>query len=111
MLKKMKPLLTQIEFEEYIGRQEFVGTLPDLTVIWFSASWCGPCKRIDGMLLETLFPANWLKCDIDENDYTAGYCGIRSIPAFLVVYKKKIIGIKQSSSTQEVLQWLQSLTL
>jgi thiol-disulfide isomerase/thioredoxin len=107
----MKALLTQDDFEQYLGIKEFDGFLPDLTVILFSASWCGPCRKIDTVMLETQFVANWLKCDIDQNDYTAGYCGIRSIPSFLVIYKKKIIDIKQSSNTLEILQWLQSLKL
>ena len=105
----MKSLLNQTQFEVLIGRRESTEVIPDLTVIWFSAAWCGPCKKINSDFLQESFDASWLKCDIDENDYTAGYCGIRSVPSFLVVYKKKIIGTKSSSDTQEILTWLRSL--
>ena len=109
----MKFLENHEQFEQLIGRAscEYENALPDLVVIWFSAQWCGPCKKVNVELLESSFPATWLKCDIDINDYTAGYCGLRSIPSFLVVYKKKILGTKSSSITQEILSWLQSLPL
>ena len=107
----MKFLENHEEFEQLIGRAPCEYDLPDLVVIWFSAQWCGPCKKVNVELLESSFPATWLKCDIDRNDYTAGYCGLRSIPSFLVVYKKKILGTKSSSITQEILAWLQSLPL
>lgn len=106
----MKYLENQEMFEILLGKGESDTLLPPLTVIWFSAEWCGPCKKINIQKLIDTFPANWLKCDVDRNDYTAGYCGIRSIPSFLVIYNKKVIGTKTSSSTLEILQWLQSLT-
>ena len=107
----MKLLENHEQFEQLIGRAPCEYDFPDLVVIWFSAQWCGPCKKIDVELLENRFSATWLKCDIDRNDYTAGYCGLRSIPSFLVVYKKKILGTKSSSNTQEILAWLESLPL
>ena len=107
----MKYLLNHEYFEILIGRKENLENLeiPDLTIIWFSAEWCGPCKRIQIDYLMNLFPANWLKCDIDKNDYTAGYCNIRSIPTFLIIYKKKILGIKSSANTNEISNWLKEL--
>lgn len=106
----MKYLETQEQFETLIGRIHSDEPLPTLTVIWFSAEWCGPCKRIQINKLISEFPANWLKCDVDRNEYTAGFCGIRSIPTFMVIYNTKIIGTKGSSNTEEILQWLNSLT-
>jgi thioredoxin-like negative regulator of GroEL len=49
---------------------------------------------------------NWLKCDIDQNDYTAGYCGIRSIPTFLIINNKKVVEKFSSNNTQKVIDWL-----
>ena len=109
----MKYLETQEQFEQLIGKLPSDIPLPDLTVIWFSAEWCGPCKKIQINRLISEFQANtnWLKCDIDKNDYTAGYCGIRSIPTFMVIYDTKIIGTKSSSDTNEILQWLNSIVI
>ena len=107
----MKYLETQEQFEELIGKKQLNTLLPDITIIWFTAEWCGPCKRIDIQMLETKFPVNWLKCDIDKNDYTAGYCGIKTIPSFMVIYKTKIVEIKSSSVTSDILQWLENIHL
>jgi thioredoxin 1 len=105
----MKYLETQEEFEQLIGKLPSIEPLPPLTVIWFSAEWCGPCKRIQINKLMSEFQANWLKCDVDRNSYTAGFCNIRSIPTFMVIYNTKVLGIKGSSDTNEILQWLNSL--
>uniref|UniRef100_A0A6C0D8Q7 Thioredoxin domain-containing protein n=1 Tax=viral metagenome TaxID=1070528 RepID=A0A6C0D8Q7_9ZZZZ len=105
----MKYLETQEQFEELIGRIPVREPLPSLTVIWFSAAWCGPCKKIQINKLMSDFPANWLKCDVDQNNYTAGFCGIRSVPTFMVIYNTKILETKASSDTNEILQWLNSL--
>jgi len=105
----MKYLETQEEFEQLIGKLPSSIPLAPLTVIWFSAEWCGPCKRIQINKLMSEFQANWLKCDVDRNSYTAGFCNIRSIPTFMVIYNTKVLGIKGSSDTNEILQWLNSL--
>jgi thioredoxin 1 len=107
----MKYLETQEEFEQLIGRVPSIEPLPPLTVIWFSAEWCGPCRRIQIDKIMSEFEANWLKCDVDRNNYTAGFCGIRSIPSFVVVHNTKIIGIKTLSNTSEILEWLNGLLI
>jgi thioredoxin-like negative regulator of GroEL len=104
--------MTQDEFEQLIGRQPVPDgtTLPHFTIIYFGATWCGPCQRLDMAGLEAALPqVNWLKCDIDQNKYTPGYCGIRSIPSFLAVVDTKIVGQLQSSDTNKVAAWVQTL--
>lgn len=109
----MKYLETQEQFEQLIGRssssEAYDGELPPITIIWFSAEWCGPCKRIGINQLVSEFDVNWLKCDVDMNNYTAGYCGIRTIPTFMVIHNTKILGSKGSASTIEIADWLRSL--
>lgn len=109
----MKYLETQEQFEQLIGKMPSETPLPSLTVIWFSAEWCRPCKKIqiDYLMSEFQKNVNWLKCDVDLNSYTAGFCGIRSIPTFMVVYNTKILGTKGSSDTNEILQWLNSFDI
>lgn len=105
----MKYLETQDQFEVLIGKQSSDEPLPTTTVIWFSAEWCGPCKKIRIQELMNSFNVNWLKCDIDRNDYTAGYCNIRSIPTFMVIHNMKIISTKSSSNTTEINEWLNNV--
>lgn len=107
----MKYLMTQEEFEQLIGRAEVPAGVvaPRFTVIWFSATWCGPCRRVDGDRLERELPeVNWLKCDVDQNSYTPGFCGVKGIPAFIIVADKKVVGSLQNSDTEKILQWVQA---
>jgi thioredoxin 1 len=103
----MIPLLTQELFEQLIGRAPSEKPVPSFCVVYFTAKWCGACKRLDLDEIESSVPkATWYKCDIDENDYTAGFCGIRSIPTFLVIKESKILGQLGDSRTSEVVTWL-----
>jgi thioredoxin-like negative regulator of GroEL len=105
----MKLLISQVEFEQLIGLQEpDAGTvLPNFTVVYFTAGWCSACRRLDLTAIENATPgANWLKCDVDSNNYTAGYCGVRSIPTFLIVADKKIVGTYSSSNSLDVIKWV-----
>jgi len=105
----MKLLISQIEFEQLIGLQEpeLETVYPHFTVIYFTAGWCGACRALDLDAIQAAVPgANWLKCDIDQNDYTAGYCGIRSIPTFLIIHNKKVIEKFSSNNTQKVIEWV-----
>ena len=108
----MKYLMNQSEFEILIGKEESSDTVPVITVIYFTASWCKPCQKIDKEMLErSLSSVNFLICDIDQNDYTAGYCGIRKIPTFMVIHKKKIIKVFSSSNTNEIVQQINQIDI
>ena len=106
----MRYLMNQEEFEILIGRAEQpvdALPLPPVTVIYFTAGWCGACRRLDIPALEAQFPGiNWLKCDIDQNSYTAGFCDIRAIPTFMLIKKGQIIDKLQHSSNAAVAEWI-----
>ena len=106
----MKMLETQAQFEEmWFGP---LNTKP--WIVYFTAKWCGPCQRLDSESLATIAETEkdltmW-KCELTENDYTAGYCGVRSIPTFMYFTPKKIVSTLQSSDTATVANWVRSLT-
>jgi len=107
----MNPLPDQEYFEALIGKgiDERVVNPPKKIVIWFSAKWCGPCKRVDGEALLKAFPEiTFFKCDMDENNYTPGYCGVRAIPAFMAMDSGKPLSSLQDSSTQVIAAWIQT---
>ena len=105
----MTPLLRQETFEQLIGRVPSDEPVPSFVVVYFTATWCGACKRLDlQKIMQTAPTAVWFKCDIDENDYTAGFCGIRSIPTFLVIKDQKVLGSMVDSRTEKVVDWLKS---
>lgn len=83
---------------------------PETTCIYFTAPWCEACKALDLEVIRGITQeAQWLKCDIDQNKYSAGYCGVRSIPAFLVIHRGKVAGSLKSNQTAKVAAWLQTV--
>lgn len=113
-LVTMKHLKTQEEFEALIGRAKDANGDPISapagdSVIYFTASWCGACRRLDlNRLLVALPKVNWYKVDVDENTYTPGFCGVRAIPSFLFIKDGKVVGSTlQSNDTMKVLAWIQ----
>jgi thioredoxin 1 len=103
----MKYLMNQEEFETLLGRGDVITDTPPISVVYFTASWCGACRSLNLTRIVYETPdVNWLKCDIDQNDYTAGYCGIRSIPTFLCIKDKKVVGTLQNNNDDEVIQWV-----
>ena len=79
---------------------------------YHTASWCGPCKRLAvGEIVEAAKKHGltiW-KIDVDENDYTSGYCGVRSVPTFQYCVPQKIVATLQDSRTDAVLDWINGL--
>lgn len=106
----MKYLETQEEFEQLIGRIPATDPLPTATLIYFTANWCGACRRIKMNDVEEAAAAvQLLKCDVDMNTYTAGFCNIRSIPTFLAIKDMKIVGELQSSDTGKIVDWIKQV--
>ena len=98
----MIPLQTQEEFESL-----YKGELKAPILIYFTASWCGACKRLDWEFLKEEFPDLPVYiCDVDKNKYTPGYCGVRSIPNFVLMPPSKKLEQLQSSETAKVATWL-----
>jgi thioredoxin-like negative regulator of GroEL len=102
----MIPLQSQEQFEEFIGRNTTKKPDP-IVIVKFGASWCGPCKKIDTTSLVNLSDKiKWYDCDIDTHDYTAGYCGIKTIPSFLAIVNGKPQPLFSNSDTQQVIEWI-----
>jgi len=98
----MKYLMTQEEFEAILNDPE-----PRFTAIYFGATWCGPCRMVDVNALDATPNVSWLKCDIDQNNYTPGFCGVRSIPSFIVVANGKVTGPMQEIDTEAIKDWVE----
>lgn len=109
----MKLLETQAEFESLW----FHSSAPDdlsapKWIVYFTAGWCKPCKALDLDRLETAAADAHIpiyKCDDDINNYTGGFCGVRSFPTFIYCKPKTIVSTFRSNKTESVVEWIQTL--
>jgi len=114
----MRTFDTQLEFEEYWnGRAEVVKPagfrLSDKGFfIYFTATWCGACKRLDLDAVEAAAKSVGVplwKVEQTINDYTAGYCDVRSLPTFIFVKPLSIVSRVSSSATGDVVNWMKDV--
>lgn len=74
----------------YVQDNEFEQLINDepIVVVDFTATWCGPCKKVSPMMDQLAADYDGrikvAKVDVDQNKSVAKQFGIRSIPAVLV---------------------------
>ena len=76
--------------------------------IQFSADWCGPCQRINkNAYLERTPGIQWYYCDVDQNETSFGFCGLRAIPSFALIRDGTFVArVEGPRDAGAVLQWL-----
>jgi thioredoxin 1 len=65
-----------------------------LTVVDFSATWCGPCRMLEPILGEVageLPPVDFLKLDVDRSQQIAIRYGVQAVPTLLVLQHGKVV--------------------
>lgn len=81
-------------------------------IFYFTASWCGPCKRVYPDLLKIkkqLDPKNILlfKIDIDnDNDEICNKCDIKSVPSFLLFKDRTFIERVNGADSQKLVDMI-----
>lgn len=68
---------------------------PGNKVLYFTASWCPPCRLIAPVFekfSKEFANVKFLKIDIDENSDSAAEYGIRSVPTFIFMENQKVKG-------------------
>lgn len=103
----MTALLSQEQFEELLKSPKPA----PLAIVYFTAKWCGPCKAMKlGKVLDAHTGVDWYLCDMDDNDYTPGYCGVKSIPSFLAIINgKPFTPIYKQSDADKVIEWVSAI--
>ena len=74
-------------------------------ILYFSASWCGPCKML-GPIMESLSgQINYEKIDVDNNQDLSIQYGVRNIPTLILVENgeavRKLTGLQQKEAILE----------
>jgi thioredoxin-like negative regulator of GroEL len=96
-------------FESLIKKNPSKPHDPIVIILFSAEAWCDPCKRLDKTFLLNLSDQiKWYKCDVDENDYTPGYAGVKGIPAFLAIINGQVQPLFVCSDAMKVAQWIKN---
>ena len=68
-------------------------------ILYFTASWCGPCRALALRMEKLSSQINYQKIDIDSNQDLSMKYGIRSVPSLVLVDENgnelnRIVGVQ-----------------
>ena len=107
----MEPIKDQQHFETLFRDPKAEGRrISDtLFIIYFTAAWCGPCKKLDKELIVSAAKDKGIPiyiCDLTTNEYTPGYCMVRGFPTFVAFNLGKEKNRLQSNQTEAIITWI-----
>jgi thioredoxin 1 len=76
-------------------------------ILYFTATWCGPCKMMAPTISELVAEGCYItKIDVDSNPGLAAQYGVKSIPTFILVENDNEILRKVGPQSKEELKKL-----
>lgn len=101
---------------EYISDIEQVKMILNETntaiILYFTASWCGPCKMISPYVDELkkhYSEYNFFKIDVDEAEDVSEVFEIQSMPTFIIVKDKQIINRFSGANKQLLIESIENI--
>ena len=81
-----------------------------LVMIYFTAKWCRPCQNVKlASIYHFRNDIKWYLCDVDDNDYSLGFCGGRQIPSFGAIVQGKQLPLITTADHTVVCKWIAQL--
>lgn len=71
-------------------------------LLYFTASWCGPCRQLGPIMNEVANEVPVRKVDVDNEPDVAQQYGVRSVPTIVLVEngneKERLVGVQPKNS-------------
>jgi thioredoxin 1 len=90
---------------------EAAAASPTPTLIWYSARWCAPCRRINADAVQaaaTDAKITFVHCDVDTVSMAVHLHSIDRIPTFILWKQGRELARLNSADTAEIARWIRS---
>ena len=95
------------------GKVQSAALQNKLTIIDFTATWCGPCKAIAPVYKELSnefgSSAQFIKVDVDDNPEAAQKYGVSAMPTFIIIkggeVVDKLMGANPDRLKELIVEW------
>eukprot|EP01050_Picozoa_sp_SAG11_P023566 SAG11_NODE_4771_length_1773_cov_53.509081_2_plen_82_part_00 len=72
-------------------------------ILYFTASWCAPCKALSPVMDSLQGQINFDKIDVDTNTDLSAQYGVRGVPSLVLVENGNEVGRLVGAQTKETI--------